>query len=867
MPKLSLAKLERHLYAAADRLRQEGLDAATYKDYIFGLLFLKRFSDVFDAEREKIPAERQEDPDYYDTFFVPERARWAFLQSKLADATEQYGNVLDKALGALAEANDSLEHVLDHIQFMRIQSNKRIVSDDACKDLVRHFSRYRLRNEDFQFTDLLGSAYEFLINMFAESAGKKGGDFYTPRDVIRLMVRILKPQPGMSVYDPTCGSGGMLIISREFIEQSGGDVTNVRLCGQVNDASAWSICKLNMLLHGVPGADIQLQDTLLHPMHREAGELERFDRVIANPPFSQNYTRTNMEFPERFRWGWAPTTGKKGDLMFAEHMLAVCKAGGLVTTVMPNGVLFRGGAEKEIRKKFLQQDLIEAIIGLPPNLFYGASIPACILVMRPNLTGQNHNPSKVEARRGQVLFINADAEFHAGRAQNYLHPEHIEKIVSTYDRFEDVPGYARRVTLEEIGDDTNDWNLNIRRYVDNAVPPEPQDVRAHLCGGVPVSEIEARLPLYSAQGFEPAHVFLWGVNGARYFEFLPSLTHKDAIRPLVESDAGLQTRAKALHDALRAWWAQRASRLSDLPTRRDLNAVRSEFLESFVRAQAPLGALDRFKLSGVIASWWTETLPDFKTLVENGFRGVIDGWIDAIGDALEDDGEGPTFDPFSHKLVLRTMADYLDRIAAARAEVAVLKGEKETFEQSNPPDDADDDELAKWNYAQDLQQQASTLRAENKDALKNLAKLERQASKTRATIEQKQFALAAKTALDPILTELTRIGAALQPYEEIKTKLSAARSLYRQLTDAFLTELKARCSSMSDSETSDLVLELFEQDVQTGLSNALTDKRWEIIRGLENLWDKYSVTLHSLKDQRLNVESALANILTDLDYA
>ncbi|MBI3060330.1 MAG: SAM-dependent DNA methyltransferase, partial [Deltaproteobacteria bacterium] len=302
MPKLSLAKLERHLYSAADRLRQEGLDAATYKDYIFGMLFLKRSSDVFDAEREKIVAakvtqgmvkekaesEYGENPDFYDEFFVPERARWAYLQDKLSDATEPYGSVLDKALAALAEHNESLEHVLDHIQFMKVQSNKRIVSDDACKDLVRHFSRYRLRNEDFQFSDLLGAAYEFLINMFAESAGKKGGDFYTPRDVIRLMVRILKPKPGLSVYDPCCGSGGMLIISREFIEQSGGDVTNLRLCGQVNDASAWSICKLNMLLHGVPGADIQLQDTLLHPMHREAGELERFDRVIANPPFSQN---------------------------------------------------------------------------------------------------------------------------------------------------------------------------------------------------------------------------------------------------------------------------------------------------------------------------------------------------------------------------------------------------------------------------------------------------------------------------------------------------------------------------------------------------------------------------------------------------
>jgi type I restriction enzyme M protein len=214
MPKLSLSKLERHLYAAADRLRQEGLDAATYKDYIFGLLFLKRSSDVFDEEREQLSADKHENRDYYDSFFVPERARWAYLQSKLGDASEPYGAVLDKALGALTEANDSLEHVLDHISFMRVQSNKRVVTDDACKDLVHHFSRYRLRNEDFQFADLLGAAYEFLILMFAESAGKKGGDFYTPRDVIRLMARILKPTPGMSVYDPTCGSGGMLIISR-----------------------------------------------------------------------------------------------------------------------------------------------------------------------------------------------------------------------------------------------------------------------------------------------------------------------------------------------------------------------------------------------------------------------------------------------------------------------------------------------------------------------------------------------------------------------------------------------------------------------------------------------------------------------------
>jgi type I restriction enzyme M protein len=674
-----------------------------------------------------------ENPDYYDGFFVPERARWRFLQDKLNDATESYGSVLDKALGALSESNDSLEHVLDHIQFLRTQGNKRILSDDACKDLVRHFSRYRLRNEDFQFSNLLGAAYEFLINMFAESAGKKGGDFYTPRDVIRLMIRLLRPMPGMSINDPTCGSGGMLIISREFIEQSGGDPTNLRLCGQVNDASAWSICRLNMLLHGVPGADIQLQDTLLHPMHREAGELERFDRVIANPPFSQNYTRTNMEFPERFRWGWCPTSGKKGDLMFAQHMLAVCKPGGMVATVMPHGVLFRGGAEKEIRKKFLEEDLIEAVIGLPQNLFYGAGIPACILVMRPNLTGHAPNPNKPADRRGQVLFINADAEFHAGRAQNYLRPEHVEKIVSTFDRYKNIPGYARVVPLAEISSEANDFNLNIRRYVDNSPAPEPHDVRAHLLGGVPAAEVTDKRPLFDALGFNPARTFAQRENDAKYFDFAPALHDRDAIRPLVESDPGVQACFVKVRQRLAEWWKEHSPRLADLPQRRDLNRVRAEFLDTFVTAMLPDNGpggspLDRFKLAGVIATWWAETLPDFKTLLENGFPGVIDGWVDAIADAVEDDeAAGPAFDPFGHKLVRRTMTDYLERIAAAKTDIARLQGEKETFEQSSAPDGLAEEELAVWNYAKDLDRQMRELKAEHKDALRELAKLERTA--------------------------------------------------------------------------------------------------------------------------------------------
>ena len=464
---LSVAQLETYLWSAADILRGS-IDSSDYKSYIFGLLFLKRLSDRFEEEAQRLLEKGfSEEVAWTDRdehqFFVADRARWGTIQRQATNI----GETLNTACARLEEDNPALEGVLAGIDY----NDERKLGDAKNRDsvlarLVQHFSQVSLRNDRMAEPDLLGRAYEYLIEQFADDAGKKGGEFYTPRMVVKLIVELLAPTERMRICDPTVGSGGMLIECAHYVERKGGDPQNVTLHGQEKNLGTWAICKMNMLLHGLPDARIEKGDTIRDPKLVDEGELLLYDRVIANPPFSLDEWGREVAEGDgfgRFRFGVPPKT--RGDLAFVQHMVAVLNASGRLGVVMPHGVLFRGGAEGRIRRGLLEADLVEAVIGLAPNLFYGTSIPASILML---------NQDKSAARRRRVLFIDASTHFAEGSNQNRLRHHDIEHIAGTFHAYADVEKHARKASLAEI--EQNDWNLNISRYVDTAEEEERVDV-------------------------------------------------------------------------------------------------------------------------------------------------------------------------------------------------------------------------------------------------------------------------------------------------------------------------------------------------------------------------------------------------------
>ena len=468
------AELKSTLWDAADTLRGSAVDRTDWKAYILPLLFFKRISDVWDEETaEAAELYGEADPAHFPEvhrFQVPEGCHWRDIR----ETPSNIGTALQHAMQEIERTNpDTLYRIFGSADW----GNKEKFTDELLKDMIEGFSTIALGNNDVE-TDILGDAYEYLVGKFADVARRnKAGEFYTPRSVVRMMVDILDPQEGESIYDPACGTGGMLLAAIDHVKEAGGDPRTFygKIYGQEKNLTTSSVARMNLVLHGIEDFQIAREDTLRNPSFTDgAGGLAKFDCVIANPPFSlKDWGRDIWENDPWGRTQHGLPPDSYGDYAFVQHMIASMAKGGSsrMAVVLPQGALFRKSAEGKIREALLKEDLIEAVIGMAPNLFYGTGLAGCVVILRRN---------KPAGRKNKVLVIDAQSLFRKGRAQNFLDPEHGEQVVEWFQAFEDVEDRAKVVSLDEIKGEG--WTLNISRYVlppiGEDIPPLPEAVAA-----------------------------------------------------------------------------------------------------------------------------------------------------------------------------------------------------------------------------------------------------------------------------------------------------------------------------------------------------------------------------------------------------
>ncbi|MGX9988820.1 N-6 DNA methylase [Rhizobium sp. Z1P35] len=463
---MSIHELKSALWDAANTLRGSAVDRTDWKGYILPLLFFKQISDVWDEETGEAKeiygdADPSQFPEVH-RFVLPDGCHWNDLRS----VSSNVGTVLQKAMQEIERANqDTLFRVFGSADW----GNKEKFSDELLKDLIEGFSEIQLGNKAVS-TDVLGDAYEYLVGRFADVTRRnKAGEFYTPRSVVRMMVEILDPKEGESIYDPACGTGGMLLGAIEHVMRKGGDPRTFygKIYGQEKNLTTAAIARMNLVLHGIEDFQVAREDTLRTPAFTDSstGGLATFDCVIANPPFSlKEWGRDLWEADPwgRAQYGIPPES--YGDYAFVQHMIASMASSGTsrMAVVLPQGALFRKSAEGSIRQALLARDMVEAVIGLAPNLFYGTQLAGCVVILRRQ---------KPEERKNKVLIIDASSLFRKGRAQNFLDQEHSEQIVTWYRAFANVEDRAKVATLDEIKKEA--WTLNISRYV---LPPIGQDI-------------------------------------------------------------------------------------------------------------------------------------------------------------------------------------------------------------------------------------------------------------------------------------------------------------------------------------------------------------------------------------------------------
>ncbi|ACV80902.1 type I restriction-modification system subunit M [Nakamurella multipartita] len=577
------------LWKSCDELRG-GMDASQYKDYILTLLFVKYVSDKAKTDPNTL-------------IDVPRGG--SFDDMLAAKGDKEIGDRLNKIIAKLAEAN-GLRNVIDQADFNDEEKlGKGKEMQDRLSKLVTIFNDLDFRGSRAEGDDLLGDAYEYLMRHFATESGKSKGQFYTPAEVSRILAKVVginsRTRQDKTVYDPTCGSGSLLLKAASEAPRG------MTIYGQEKDNATWALSKMNMILHGNEIADIAKGDTITNPQFVSGNHLRTFDFVVMNPPFSLKSWSNGLENDYgRFEYGRPPE--KNGDYAFLLHALKSLKSVGKAAIILPHGVLFRGHAEATVRQRLLKQGFIKGIIGLPPNLFYGTGIPACIVIL---------DKENAVARTG-VFMIDASKGFMKDGNKNRLRSQDIHKIVDTFNKQLEVERYSRMVPLSEISDPKNDFNLNIPRYIDSSEPEDLQDLHAHLHGGIPDRDLDALGVYWDA--FPSLRATLFKPNRPGYSDL--TIDVSDVQQSVLDSDEFTKFAAD-VRSAVDDWFVTHRPILQAINEQTVPNELISRIADDLLARFKDTALLDEYDVYEQLMTYWHETMHDDVFLVMN------DGWLDA----------------------------------------------------------------------------------------------------------------------------------------------------------------------------------------------------------------------------------------------
>ena len=792
--------------------------------------------------------------------------------------TEDIGNSINIALKALEKSNDAiLQGVLtgkegNSTNFNETNTNgERKLSDEVLSEMINDFNNYTLTDDNFEFPDLMGAAYEFLIKYFAESAGKKGGEFYTPHQVVELMGRILKPAKNAQICDPTVGSGGLLINMKNYVETVYGSAKDLFLFGQESKEGTYKMCKMNMIFHGIKNANIHHCDTLLNPTLVKDGKLLTYDIVVANPPFSQNYTTKNMKFTDRFSF-WM-SKKKQADFMFVQHMISTLKSEGRMAVIMPHGVLFRGGEEQKMRKWLITgiigestitentntPCILEAVIGLPPSLFYGTGIPASILVI---------NKKDAFDRKG-VLFINADREYKEGKNQNILRPEDIDKISYVYTNKDTTDKkYSRLVTKEEL--EAEDFNCNIRRWVDNTPEPDNQDVEAHLNGGMPKLEVDALDNQFNS--FYDLKESMFENLKEGYYRFSDNVKDKESVKDLIINSKGYNSVKTSYHKRLDGVWEKCQETINNLPNQNSIQSfvecIRNVYINDMYDDEYPV--LNLYQGRGAIAQFFTELKYDFMSVVSSGWNAEL---------IPEDEILESQFPEVLKEL--KDAESRKDEIQAQFDSVNEMENEEgwnpEEFDLSNVEvipksviklikDDIKKNSSEKRSLEKEYKNIEKRINAYKKDLTnthgpKNIGETKVQI----ATLEQN------KKTLDNQIKEYSEYieeqEAKIKKHTDLEEELKECSKVIKAITQIKDQLVEQAREKITDEEAEKLIVARWNKTLHSIVDAYIEDFARNLQLDIEHIYEKYTVTLKDILLERDKVTNELNLYLKELGYA